>query len=118
MWLGGKTFPNERFLRWSNRWTPAPVRMSTKVGITGKTIVFGQAQVGGREIILKGWLTQDEWNNLNDLYAAAGQDYALIFDSGEQFQHVVIMSIESRAVLDRIDPRFIEVTITLLTVVP
>lgn len=116
MWLGGKIFPDEKRLRWANRWEPEPVRIEKKITISGKVLVYGQAQTGGKEIILKGWLTPEEYNNLRALHREAGQYYTLIFDSGEVFPNVVIMNIDPRAVLDRTAPNFIDVTITLLTV--
>lgn len=116
MWLGGKTFSESRF-RWLNQWImPHPVRVSEKVSIAGKTIVFAQAQQGGREIILAGWLTQAEYQEFLDLYEQTGQDFTLIFDSGIQFQNVVIMSVESNAVLGKQDPNWINLIANLKTV--
>lgn len=96
---------------------PNPMRISQKISITGKTTVYAQSQSGGRTITLEGWLTQDEFSNLEILYSAPGQDYALIFETGQQFQNVVIISIESSAVLDKNNnPNWIKVTAKLMTV--
>jgi hypothetical protein len=119
MWLGGKTFPEtgDHGLRWSDQWaTPSSVRISTKISLTGKMIVYAQGQTGGRPITLEGWLTQAEFQDMQTLYNNPGQDYLLVFDSGQRFQNVVILSIESKAVLNKKDPVFINLIIKMMTV--